>query len=326
MNGTTQTRRAVLTIATGKRVYIDMAIALARSFLHWHRESDIEFHLATDFTGDFPEDLQPITILRHQPGELGVGFSMKLKLDQLARARQTLFIDADCLCIGPLDDVFERFAGCDVSVVGDPVSEGEWFGDIERTRTQFGLASIPKFNGGVYYLEPGGVASKVYERARELESRYDDIGLVRLRDCPNEELLMSIALAEAGCPPLHDDGSIHGDLFAHPVLERVDVARGVAVLRNPAPGEPHHRDHYPSRTIRPKVVHFLGDFTSKWPYQGQARELEMIAAGFSPSLARCWVSLTFRAPARVRERLLDLVRPAYHRIFGARAVRYEERF
>jgi hypothetical protein len=318
--------RAVLTIATGKWVYLDMAIALARSFLWWHRGSDIEFQIATDITGPLPADMAGVTILRFQPGELGHGFSMKLKLDQLATADQTLFIDADCLCMGRLDSVFERFAGHAVSVVGSAIDEGEWFGDVARTCAQFDVPAIPKFNGGVYFIERGELASRVYARARSLEEHYDAIGLVRLRGSPNEELLMAISMAIEGCSGIEDDGSIHGELFASPQLLAVDVLRGHARLRNPPPSDREHRPGYPVREISPVIVHFLGDFTRKWRYRGEEKALRLVSLhGLPAPLARAWTNLSYRWPAMCLEWLRDTLRPAYRRLFGLRAVRPSDR-
>lgn len=317
--------RAVLTIATGRRAYIDMAINLARSFLLWNRDSGIDFYLATDSTDPMPPDLDGIHVMRHAPGELGAGFTMKLNMDTLGRADETLFIDADCLCMGPLAPVFDRFSGRPVSVVGEPVRTGEWFGDIERTRGHFGLDAIPKFNGGVYFFEKSDEATRVYDHARALEPRYDELGLVRLRDCPNEELLMSISMALHGCLPLPDDGTVHGELFASPLLHHVDVVRGEAVLSNPPEGHPSHRPGYPVRVIHPVIVHFLGDFTRKWPYKAQVRTLALIGAGVPAGLARALVQVSYAMPARLLEWATDLLRPAYRLMFGVRTVRASDR-
>jgi hypothetical protein len=323
----TEAKRAVLTIATGKQVYLDMAIALARSFLWWHRDDAISFHIATDIAGPLPPDLARVNVLRFEPGALGKGFSMKLKLDELAPAAQTLFIDADCLCIGPLSPVFDRFEGHAVSVVGGNVSEGEWFGDIAATRAHFGLQAMPKFNGGVYYLEPGEHAARVYARARALEGRYDELGLVRLRGCANEELLLSIAMALEGCSGIEDDGTIHGELFAAPLLHDVDVLRGLARLENPPASDPAHRAGYPVREIAPVIVHFLGDFTTKWRYRAEERVLRLVSLYRVPApIARAWVNLAYRYPSMWLERLRDALRPIYHRLFGTRAVKWGERF
>lgn len=324
--GAARPTRAVLTIATGKWVYLDMAIALARSFLWWHRGSDIAFQVATDITGPLPADMAGVEVLRFQPGELGHGFSMKLKLDQLATADQTLFIDADCLCVGRLDPVFERFAGHAVSVVGSDIGEGEWFGDVARTCAQFDVPAIPKFNGGVYYIERGELSRRVYERARSLEEHYDAIGLVRLRGSPNEELLMAISMAIEGCSGIEDDGSIHGELFASPQLLDVDVLRGHARLRNPPPPDPDHRPGYPVREISPVIVHFLGDFTRKWRYRAEEKVLRLVSLHHVPAgLARTWTNVSYRYPAMWLEWLRDVLRPAYRKLFGLRAVRQSDR-
>ncbi|TZF87299.1 hypothetical protein [Cognatilysobacter lacus] len=317
--------RAVLTIATGKRLYLDMAIALARSFLWWHRDSDIAFYIATDIPDEMPRDLGAVRMLRFEKGELGVGFSMKLKLDQLAPAEQTLFIDSDCLCLGPLDPLFDRFEGNGVSVLGTPTSEGEWFGDIATQCANFGVPALPRFNGGVYYLEKGERRNAVYEKARELEPRYDELGLVRLRGSANEELLMSISMALHGCPLIEDDGTFYGDFFMNPVLLELDLLRGKVCLSNPPPPHPSHRPGYACREIHPRIVHFLGDFTSKWPYRTEEKTLALIGRGVPAGLARLVVRIGYRLPAMVAQRARDSLRPIYRRVFGYRAVRHVER-
>lgn len=322
----TKKTRAVLTIATGKRLYLDMAITLARSFLWWHRDSDIAFYIATDIADPLPPDLATVKVLRFQPGELGVGFSMKLKLDQLAPAEQTLFIDSDSLCLGSLEPVFARFAGSGVSVLGTKVREGEWFGDIAKLCAHFAVPALPRFNGGVYYLEAGARGTAVYEQARTLESQYDALGLVRLRGSPNEELLMAISMALHECPVVEDDGSAYGDFFAHPVLKELDVLRGKIRLCNPPSSDPAHRAGYECREIGPRIVHFLGDFTSKWPYRAEEKVLRLVGLHrLPPPLARALVGLGYRYPAMWAEATRDRLRPLYRRLFGYRTVRHVER-
>ena len=82
--------RAVLAIATGKNLYLQMAVALARSFRLWHRDSDIGFILATDLPDHVPPDLDWIHIHELQPGQYGVGFSTKLNIDRMSPAEKTL--------------------------------------------------------------------------------------------------------------------------------------------------------------------------------------------------------------------------------------------
>ncbi len=172
--------RNVITIATGKYLYLEFAFNLARSFLWWNKDTGINFYLITDLDIALPFDLKDkIKIKLIKPDEVGSGFSSKLYLDKLAPQGQTLFIDSDCLVFSNLLYLFERFKGHAVSVVGTFIKDDEWFGDIGKIRSSFNLPHLPKFNGGIYYLEKGEKANAVYDTARELEKSYDEIGFVR---------------------------------------------------------------------------------------------------------------------------------------------------
>ena len=93
---------AAFTIAVGKPIYLEMACALARSFRLWHR-GDIVFFLATDAGAcALPKDLRDLPLIPLAPGQYGRGFTPKLFLDKIAPADHSMFIDADCLCVGEL--------------------------------------------------------------------------------------------------------------------------------------------------------------------------------------------------------------------------------
>src|SRR5437899_582214 len=133
-----------------------MAFALARSFKLWHRDGDIPFFLATDAApGSVPRDLADLDIIPLEPRQFGKGFSPKLHLDKIAPAEKSLFLDADCLCVGPLHSAFEAFRRRAVSVIGREISDGDWFGDVAAVCRSFGVKAMPRFNGGVYYIERG---------------------------------------------------------------------------------------------------------------------------------------------------------------------------
>lgn len=319
-------QRSVLTIATAKPTYVRMALTLARSFLRWNADSNITFFLVTDQSLQLPRDLDAIKIIQIEPGALGSGFAPKLHLDQLAQTDATLFIDADCLCFSELTSVFDRFRGRDVSVVGGTISNGEWFGDIGSVCAHFGLPALPKFNGGIYYIERGAKANAVYRRARELEKQYDALGLVRLRHSANDELLMAIAMALEGCSALPDDGSILGDPLSCPRMGEIDVIRGIAQLSNPPSGEADHHAAFPVRAIQPRVLHFLGDYTSHSSYRAARGTLELAqASGLPVSIVSPLVATLYKRPALAWRRLKPLIRPVYHRALGVRSIKASER-
>ncbi|MFN7714932.1 MAG: hypothetical protein ACK5QS_05580 [Pseudanabaenaceae cyanobacterium] len=319
--------RAVLTIATGKPIYIRMAINLARSFKWWHKNSDIKFLLATDQAHLIPPDLSGIQIIELQPNQYGQGFSPKLYLDKLSPADKTLFIDADCLCTGSLELVFERFSGHAVSVVGGTITAGEWFGDVAAVCQEFKVDGLPKFNGGLYYFEKGEMSTRIYETARDLEPRYDEIGLVRLRNHPNDELLMAISMAIHDQTTIPQDGSIFTDPQAFPGKLSIDTLRGKSHLINPPPPNPKHQEWNPIVEANPLLVHFLGHHAANYPYTRE--EMRLVLACASEHLPVWvidgWVTLVHSIPQLSVRTFKNILRPLYHRLFGVRAVSVSER-
>lgn len=314
--------RAVLTLAVGRPIYVQMAVNLARSFVHWHRGSDIRFLLATDRPELLPADVRRmVEVVPLAPNQYGDGFSPKLHIDRITPAARTLFVDADCLCTGSLDGVFDRFAGHAVSVVGGAIADGEWFGDVASVCAAIGVARLLKFNGGLYYVERGPRATAIYDTARSLEPRYDGLGLRRLRGKANEELLMAMAMALHGERAVPDDGSVLADPQAAPVGMAVDVLRGRSTLVNPPAGHPRHQAWYPLGEVHPLLVHFLDAHVDAHPYRREALRLELVVARRWPLwLADVWAAGVRSLPLLGRRALTNALRPMYRKLFGTRPV------
>ena len=318
--------RAVVTLAVGKPFYVSLAVNLARSFLWWHRRSDIGFAIATDQAHLLPPDLHDVRVIPLTPGQFGSGFTPKLYLDQFAPAERTLFVDSDCLCVSSLEPVFERFASRSVAVAGGTMSAGEWFGDVQAVCRRFGLPHLVKFNGGLYYLERGAQSTAVYETARQLEPEYDRIGLVRLRGKPNEELLMAISMAMHAQSPVPDDGTIMADPQAFPGPIVIDVLRGGAHLQNPSAPHATHRTWNQLSEARPVIVHFLDDWTLRHPYVREEFRLALVLGRHWPMwAANVAAALLKSGPAKLTHGIKELLRPVYRRLFGTRGVKISPR-
>jgi hypothetical protein len=316
----------ILTIGTGKKLYVDLAVNLARSFLHWHTNGDITFQLVTDQPQFIPADVSDkIQTIVVKPGELGLGFSAKLHLDKLVSAGQTFFIDSDCLIFEPLDILFSRFKGHDVSVVGNFINDGEWFGDIKTICHKFNVLHIPKFNGGLYYVEKGDKASEVYNTARELEKQYDEIGFVRLRNRPNDEVLMALAMQLHNQTPVIDDGTIMSDPQACPGGYKIDVINGKRWLVNPKAPHRLHQEWYPFQEVSPTMVHFLGSFTSNYPYKREVYRLKKVSSKNLNWFTEVVGLLRIEYPSRINELIKNILRPIYRKLMGYRKIKISER-
>ncbi len=317
--------RAAMTLATTKTVYLEMAFTLARSFMVWNRDSGIGFHIITDLDADLPADLKDVKLVRIPPGALGKGFSPKLHLDTLAPAQHTLFIDADCLCVGPLNPVFDRFAGRPVAVAGGKISSGLWFSDVAEVCRRIGVSSLPKFNGGIYYLEPGERATAAYDRARQVEPLYNSWKLVRLRGYANDELLMAIAMAEAGLEALPDDNSIMAPFNIYPRFVALDVFAGRCEIDNPPAPHRLHRPELPVKAVHPLIPHFVNDYTNHWRYRSEALKLRLVGHGVPLVAARAIATFTVVLPGLAVEIGKVKLRPLYRRLFGVRRVQVSNR-
>lgn len=319
-------QRNVLTIATDKKLYVEMAVNLARSFIWWNKNSDISFYIVTDQPNYITQDvLEFAKIIEIGAGEYGLGFSSKLHLDKFAPPGQTLFIDSDCLIFGKIDTVFEKFKGKKVSVIGTYISNGEWFGNIEQIIAKFNLPHLPKFNGGIYYLENGEVAAGVYETARELEKKYDEIGFVRLRNRPNDEVIMSVAMQLHQMEPMIEDATIMSDPQACPGKYKIDVIKGRASLENPAYPHAKHQSWYPFHKVSPLVFHFLGYYTHHHPYKREVYRLEKAIHDELNWGTELVAKLSIDLPELIKNKFKNTLRPIYRLLFGTRKIAKSER-
>lgn len=318
--------KSVLTIATGKPFYVNLAVNLARSFKLWHKESPIEFYLATDRKELVPNDLCDIKIVEIKKDQYGTGFSPKLFLDKISKTNKTLFIDADCLCFSRLDEVFARFSGKSVSVVGDLISEGNFSGDVSKIVRRFNIEAIPRFVGGIYYFEKGEVCNKVFTTAREMEEQYDEIGLVRLRGVPNEEPLLAISMALHGQKPVEDDGRIKADAMFFPSLKKADVIRGKTLMHSSKESiklMPHWNNLI---EVSPKIIHFNSNFAEIPPYTREIWRLKKIIKLRYP----LWIIdilafIIFDAPYSITTKFKNTFRPLYRSLFGTRPIKQSKR-
>ncbi|KQC02428.1 hypothetical protein [Pedobacter sp. Hv1] len=319
-------KRNIITIATSKKLYIDLAVNLAMSFIWWHKDTTIDFYIVTDQINLVPNFIkQKIKFIEIKPGELGEGFSSKLHLDHLAPEGQTLFIDSDCLIFGYLDNLFEKFKGNHVSVLGNYITEGEWFGDVKKICKDFNISKMPKFNGGIYYLEKGNTATEVYTTARELEKKYDEIGFVRLRNRPNDEVIMALAMALHQMKPLIDDGTVMSDPQACQGGYKIDVINGKRWMLNPAKPNLLHQNWYPFEKVEPLIVHFLGTYIDHYPYQREIFRLKRALKSNLNIFTEVFSKISIEYPNRVNLTFKNLFRPIYKLFFGNRSIKKSER-
>jgi hypothetical protein len=256
-------QRGVLTLAFGKPMFLDLAKALARSL----RLHDPEVPRAVVTDSRDPELLSLFDIrIDHHP-EYGSDVGQKLYLDLYSPFDETLFIDSDCLVIRKLDPFWTAFQDRDFGACGRRIlraGEKDEFVDVDRVLEHFGLDGLPKFNGGIYYFKKNPAASRVFETARGLIDRADELGFRTFRGGGlSDEALYSVAMALHGIP-LTDmaPGGMWTGLNATSSLV-IDTVRGVCSFAKA--GEP----------VTPDIMHFTS-MTDSFPYLRECRKLEKL--------------------------------------------------
>lgn len=312
----------VVTIATGRPAYIEMAWNLARSFLHWNEGNGLRFTLCTDHAGPPPADLAAVEIVRIRPGECGVGFSPKLHLDRLVPAdAPTLFLDADCLVVASLRPVFDRLRGRAFALIGQLTTEGEFYGDIRSHLARAGVPRLPLFVGSLMYWENGDTARAVFASARAFEARYDELGIARMRGATADEPVVALAFGSHDLAPVPDDGSIKADAHLYDYPPEIDLLRGHARFANTEPAANHVIPN-PLREARPAIAHFNAAYAFECPYLREALVLRLVRLrGWPRFAALAWARLRLDWPQNLVRGVKNVLRPAYRRLFGTRTIK-----
>lgn len=255
---TARPAKTVFTVALGEDKYFNMALTLARSFLANNKSQDLQFWIYTDRARALPRRLrQRIKLRTLAMPWASPSLEFKTNFDQFAPPGPSLFVDCDCLIVNDLQHVFEMFDGSEVGVAGLSVVNGEWCGaDVARVLAATGLKSMPRFNGGLYYIDRRSpLVTSIFEHARMGRAKYDGLGFVRLGKQMNDEPLNSLALARFDVKPIGDDGSIMSDVNCD-LGSRVDALGGGATIVNYPVGHPGHKWWYGNSVVHPSIVHY----------------------------------------------------------------------
>lgn len=265
-------QRGILTLAYGKKRYVNMAKVLGRSLkLHNH---GVPCAIVTDSDDPELKNLYDICIPLNQ--KFGKGFKQKLYIDNYSPFDETIFIDSDCIVIKKID-FWDIFADVPFGVISEGKKQtGQAFWntipDVEKIISLFQLESLTMFNGGLYYFKNNKDTAEVFKKAREIAANYDEIGLVRLRGSSNEEPIYSIALAVCGINGIEDRGlTMRTPINMIGSLE-IDVLKGFC------------RFNSNGQIVEPAIMHFCGSQTSGFYYQRE--KLKLYLANQLPNINR----------------------------------------
>ena len=259
--------RGILTIACGNKNYIGQAISLSQSIRL--RDPEMPLAIATDLPSD---------ILRHHFDFVidanfsdWSGFMNKLDVYDISPFDETIYLDADCLAIKPMIQVFDCFNGQQFGVFGRNDIDEPWFKSPEKIRAEFPTSTFPIFNSGLIYFTKSVLSKDVFNMAKSLTSKYDLLEIRRTRNGGmNDEPLISLAMVQLG---LRATDNPILNLMQAPELPyfriSIDVIAGSCKFMRRG------------KLVEPVLVHFVGDRKNIYPYFRERRKLAVVNQKFS---------------------------------------------
>lgn len=323
--------KTVITVAAGKKLYVEYATNLAMSFLYWNTTSEIKFTLITDLSQYIPSKIaKRINVIAVESNEIGEGFSSKLVLNKYLNNGQNLFIDADCLIYGRLEPVFEKLKGNMATVIGHAITDGLGIGfckDITRLLKRLELSYYPMFCGSVYYFEKQVEISCFFDYAKSLLPQYDALDLIRLRNKENEEPLIGLAMSKFNQHPVPDDGSIKADRMYFDYCSN-NVLTGKSKLW--VKKSPKNPTYCKLQFSNPTIIHYNARSTDAYEYIADARRLRFhVLYGGNKHLFDFFITFFYENPSAYLLYLYYMLkasfRPISQKIFGVRKVKPSKR-
>lgn len=211
--------RGFVTIATGQERYFH----LARNLMYSYRQFasvKYPFAIICDKENQYTCEFDDVILLK----KAHCNYLDKLSLYDYLPYDETIFIDADSLAYGDLDEWWEIFKSADeFSLFGyawtDLDSGRGWFVPRGLKDLQDRITFIPDFNGGIYYLRRGKICEEVFKLANYFAEHFHEYQFNGFSD-PADEPVLALAMAVQNCVPLdvHENGMI----FA-PAPQMVDL-------------------------------------------------------------------------------------------------------
>lgn len=201
--------RGFVTIATGETRYFELARNLLYSYRMFATQK-VPFAIICDKENEYTEEFDDVILLN----KAHCNFLDKLHLYDHLPYDETIFIDADSLAYGDLDEWWDIFKDADdFSLFGymwtDLDSGRGWFVPNGLKEYEDKVSYIPDFNGGIYYMRRSNMCKEVFRLANYFADHYHEYQFNGFKNVADEPIL-ALAMAIEGCKPLdiHEKGLV----------------------------------------------------------------------------------------------------------------------
>lgn len=197
-------KKGFITIATGDEQYYKMAVNLLRSYRLFAGEA-LPFAILADRENQFTAQFDDVRLFpsAHR------NYLDKLEMFDLLPYDVNIFIDADCLAYGDLNELFAAFQNADdFSCFGRvlPLEDKTgWFEYENLGELQSRVSYVVGLHGGIYYMRRTDTCRAVLETAQALVPHYGEYGFKGNFATPGDEPLIALSMALHQCHPIPHD-------------------------------------------------------------------------------------------------------------------------
>lgn len=259
----------LLTMAFHREKYLHQAVALARSVrLHNpHLPIAIVTNLESDLlNANFDQIIQ----YRDDYGDI---FEQKLYLYDYSPFQETLYIDSDCLMYGSLESTIKYLSQHSFWMPGYNNSEDfnpYWGVEAADWCQRLGVATVPRFNAGVFYFAKCKLAEAVFFAARKAFDDYDDWGIKYVSGGrKSDEPCFSVGMARQGVQADEAGLSISTTFNGFEGAVSADVISGT-----------NYCLHYGSYK-KIQIMHYAGAWQRESSYLRERIKLRLVTMGVS---------------------------------------------
>lgn len=252
------------TVATGDEHYYAIAANLLKSYRHFTK-NPLPFAILADRENEYTRQFDCCILLDSPTGS----YLDKLALFDHLPFDTGVFIDADCLAYGDLNEIFGHFRDADDFCCYGRVLPLEdktgWFNFEDLGDLKPKVHYCVGLHGGIYYIRRTEKARAVFETAKTIAREYENYNFKGRFSTPGDEPILALSMALNGCKPIpfRPDGICC--YWEHENAMALDMLAGSAVIK--ATGQQTHLVHWGTR------------FTRKLLYQKQIAALELLLSG-----------------------------------------------
>ena len=291
-----------VTIATGNVWYYRLALNLLHSY-RLHSSNQYPFAIICDKENEVTKEFDDVIVMENAL----CSCVDKVVLPDYLPYDETIFIDADCLVYGDIDNYWDSFSeATSLSAFGSVCPNDSlygWFKKDEVGDYSDSIRFIPEFNGGVYYLRKSEELEAFAVTAKDILQNYRDYRFRQFTK-PADEPIFALAMAVHGFKPAGDKSQ---PVAVYPFANtfECDIVSGTNTYDNrffPAGGVMHDAS----------LIHWCAALTNNVPYRMEEYKLNRMLKGKTPGkaeLALVKAALTvYKRSRELARKIIDCTR------------------